>query len=114
MFDPIYVTEVINDILGRRGLQLVLAPRENASLCAAGQEETKSAPQDVPGFPKPVSLKTARLNAGYTQSRVEKELGFSKGTLSRWEAGIHNPRPVRLRQLCRLYGVNEKDIQMSL
>lgn len=27
MFDPIYVTEVINDILSRRALQLVLTPK---------------------------------------------------------------------------------------
>ena len=28
MFDPIYVTEVLNDILGRRGLELILTPKE--------------------------------------------------------------------------------------
>lgn len=27
MFDPIYVTEVLNDILGRRGFKLELEPK---------------------------------------------------------------------------------------
>lgn len=28
MFDPVYVTEVLNDILGRRGLELIMTPKE--------------------------------------------------------------------------------------
>ena len=28
MFDPHYVVEVMNDILGRRGIELVLTPKE--------------------------------------------------------------------------------------
>lgn len=32
MFDPIYVTEVLNDILGRRGLKLELEPKTGAEL----------------------------------------------------------------------------------
>lgn len=30
MFDPVYVTEVINDILSRRGLQMVITPKEKS------------------------------------------------------------------------------------
>lgn len=30
MFDPHYVTEVLNDILGRRGLEVKLVPAEKA------------------------------------------------------------------------------------
>ncbi len=30
MFDPVYVTEVLNDILGRRGLQVTLIPKDSA------------------------------------------------------------------------------------
>lgn len=29
MFDPVYVTEVLNDILGRRGLKLTLVPKDS-------------------------------------------------------------------------------------
>lgn len=29
MFDPVYVTEVLNDILGRRGLQVILIPKDS-------------------------------------------------------------------------------------
>ncbi len=29
MFDPYYVTEVLNDILSRHGLELVMTPKEN-------------------------------------------------------------------------------------
>ena len=28
MFDPHYVTEVLNDILGRRGLKVVMIPKD--------------------------------------------------------------------------------------
>lgn len=29
MFDPLYVTEVLNDILGRHGVELVITPKES-------------------------------------------------------------------------------------
>lgn len=38
MFDPVYVTEVINDILGRRGLHLTLIPKESAG---PGQQDPR-------------------------------------------------------------------------
>lgn len=28
MFDPVYVTEVLNDILGRRGFSLAMTPKD--------------------------------------------------------------------------------------
>ncbi len=108
MFDPIYVTEVLNDILSRHGLQLVLTPKEEAPKRV--EVPSESSPKKPPA---PASLREARISAGFTQAGAERELGFSKGTLSRWEAGIHSPRPIKLRQLCRLYGVNEGDIQIK-
>jgi len=40
MFDPVYVTEVFNDILGRRGLQVKLIPKNSAGASPGdGQEE---------------------------------------------------------------------------
>lgn len=102
MFDPIYVTEVLNDILSRHGLQLVLTPKEEAPKRV--EVPSESSPKKPPA---PASLREARISAGFTQAGAERELGFSKGTLSRWEAGKSIPRPDRLRRLCALYGVAE-------
>lgn len=60
-----------------------------------------------------ITLKAARVNAGYTQAQVEKELGFSRSTLTRWESGKHVPSAIKLKQLCRLYGVLESDISIK-
>lgn len=40
MFDPHYVVEVMNDILGRRGIELVLTPKEKQE---APQDDNKTA-----------------------------------------------------------------------
>lgn len=34
-----------------------------------------------------ISLKAARVNAGFSQDAMAKELGISKSTISRWEVG---------------------------
>ncbi len=112
MFDPIYATEVLNDILSRHGLQLVLTPKEDAPPKDGEQAKNKET-QKIRRFPQPVSLRTARLSAGFTQSRAERQMGYSKGTLSRWEAGIHKPSPIKLRQLCQLYGISDQDIVLE-
>lgn len=45
MFDPIYCTEVLNDILGRRGLQLVLTPKSDAEKHEDGNADQQPDPQ---------------------------------------------------------------------
>lgn len=57
-----------------------------------------------------ISLKSARVNAGYTQSQVAKVLKISNKTLQKWENGETFPSAVRIAQLCDLYGVHYDNI----
>lgn len=41
MFDPVYVTEVMNDLLSRHGLHLVITPKENPSQKAEGEQRSE-------------------------------------------------------------------------
>lgn len=60
-----------------------------------------------------ITLKAARVNAGMKQTDVEKALGFSRSTLTRWENGKCVPRADTLETLCKLYGVSLEDIKIS-
>ncbi len=53
-----------------------------------------------------ITLKAARVNAGLTQKQVEKQTGFARSTLTRWENGKGFPRIDDLSTLCELYGVS--------
>ena len=52
-----------------------------------------------------ITLKAARINAGFTQEQVEAESGISRSTLYRWEHGKGFPRVNDLDKLCRMYGI---------
>lgn len=52
-----------------------------------------------------ITLKAARVNAGFTQQQVEARTGFARSTLTRWENGKSSPRMGDLAVLCKLYGV---------
>jgi len=62
---------------------------------------------------KPITLKAARINAGFTQKQVEKQLGYARSTLTRWESGKCNPSARKLKALCELYGVSLEDIAIK-
>ncbi len=49
MFDPIYVTEVLNDILGRRVLQIILTPKDSAHPLEALDSESAGNGSDKNG-----------------------------------------------------------------
>lgn len=49
MFDPIYVTEVFNDILGRRGLRLILTPKDGPGAPSEQEAEDERRTGAVPG-----------------------------------------------------------------
>lgn len=51
------------------------------------------------------NLRDARLNKEMTQQDVADRFGVNKGTVSAWEKGRGDPGAVRLRSLCRLYGI---------
>lgn len=57
-----------------------------------------------------ITLKAARVNAGYTQRQVAQKLKVSKDTVSNWERGKSFPDVVILQEIENLYGVSYKDI----
>lgn len=53
-----------------------------------------------------LTLKGARVNAGYTQKEAAKVLNVSNKTLCSWENGTTTPNIHRVEQLCDLYGIS--------
>lgn len=51
-----------------------------------------------------ITLKAARVNAGYTQKQAAALLGVDNMTLSNWEKGKTFPTTERANALCKLYG----------
>lgn len=54
---------------------------------------------------KKISLKAARVNAGYSQKDAAVQLGISNKTLCSWENGKTFPDQPMIEKLCGLYGV---------
>lgn len=52
-----------------------------------------------------VSLKAARVNAGFTQSEAAKKIGVSVSTIKNWESGVSFPKQPMIEKMCVLYGV---------
>ena len=52
-----------------------------------------------------ITLKAARVNAGYTQKEAAKILDISNKTLCNWENGKTFPDQPMIEKLCALYGV---------
>lgn len=53
-----------------------------------------------------ITLKAARVNAGYTQKKAAMKLGVSNTTLSNWEKGISMPKANQIDDICNLYKVS--------
>ena len=53
-----------------------------------------------------VSLRAARVNAGYSQKEAAALLKISNKTLGSWENGITFPPVDKIPDICRLYGVS--------
>jgi transcriptional regulator with XRE-family HTH domain len=53
-----------------------------------------------------VTLKAARVNAGFTQTQVAERLGISVSTLANWEKSIHFPDAVQIEAICALYDIS--------
>ena len=53
-----------------------------------------------------ITLKAARVNAGYTQKAVAKIMKVSNKTVGNWEKGISFPNAQQIEVLCNLYGVS--------
>lgn len=52
-----------------------------------------------------LSLKAARVNAGYSQKKAAELLGISNKTLCSWENGRTFPDQPMIEKICALYGV---------
>lgn len=57
-----------------------------------------------------ITLKAARVNAGYLQSQASKMLGISNKTLSSWEKGTTVPKVDMVNKICKLYNVDYDSI----
>ena len=53
-----------------------------------------------------ISLRAARVNAGYSQKEAARLLNISNKTLGSWEKGITFPPVDKIPDICRLYGVS--------
>lgn len=57
-------------------------------------------------MPVKISLRAARVNAGYSQKDAADRLGVSNKTLGNWEKGITFPPADKIPAICELYGVS--------
>ena len=53
-----------------------------------------------------ITLKSARVNAGYSQKTAAELLEISNATLCNWEKGKTFPDQPMIVKLCELYGVS--------
>lgn len=52
-----------------------------------------------------ISIKAARVNAGFSQKEAAERLGVSTKTLGNWEKGVTFPPADKIPAICDLYGV---------
>ena len=52
-----------------------------------------------------ITMKAARVNAGYSQKKAASLLKISPYTLSNWERGVSMPKANQIGAICDLYGV---------
>ncbi len=57
-----------------------------------------------------MTLKAARVNAGYSQKQVATLLKISNRTVCAWENGKSVPNLKRVAELCALYNVAYDDV----
>ena len=57
-----------------------------------------------------ITLKAARVNAGYTQKEAAILLNIGNKTLSSWENGTTFPNAEKIRCICELYNVTYNDL----
>jgi DNA-binding XRE family transcriptional regulator len=58
-----------------------------------------------------LTLKAARINAGYTQKEVGDSVGKSKNTIASYEAYETQPDIVTAQKMAALYGVSVDNIK---
>lgn len=63
--------------------------------------------------PMKITLKAARVNAGFTLEQASAKIGFARSTLSYWETGKRSLKHVNLQRLCELYGVDIEELNLN-
>ena len=61
-----------------------------------------------------ITLKAARVNAGYTQDTLAEKLKVSRATVNAWECGRADLKPHHLYAFCYATGVSEDDILLPV
>ena len=59
-----------------------------------------------------ITLKSARVNAGYTQKEAADLGGVTRTTIGKWERGVSSPNRLQLIGLASVYGVEVDSIIM--
>lgn len=60
-----------------------------------------------------ITLKAARVNAGYDQKTAAKRLGVSSATLRSWENGITFPDVPQITKIEEAYSISYADIKFT-
>lgn len=60
-----------------------------------------------------VSLKAARVNAGYTQKEVAEKMNVSKATIISWESGSSAPKSYQFKALSEFYKAPLNSIKIT-
>ena len=61
-----------------------------------------------------ITLRAARVNAGFKQTEVANILKVAVTTIRNWEKGVTQPRQPAIEKLCELYGVPYDNIKFSV
>lgn len=61
-----------------------------------------------------ITLKAARVNAGYSQKGAALALEISNKTLCAWENGKSFPKQPMIEKMCALYGVSYDSINFAI
>ena len=57
-----------------------------------------------------ITLKAARINAGFTQGTLAEKLKVSRATVNAWECGRAEMKPHHVYAFCYATGMSEDDI----
>lgn len=57
-----------------------------------------------------ITLKAARINAGFTQDNAAKEIGVSSDTIRNWETGKTFPNIEQVKKILNLYNADIDDV----
>lgn len=61
-----------------------------------------------------MSLKSIRVNKGFSQKKAAELLGVSNKTLCCWENGKSFPKQPHIEAMCKLYGVDYDFINFAV